>query len=84
MQLFLPSKRVVALSTEEINVISELQLENKIFVDTILLRWFGHRVSQQWQTSQWKIVSMRFVKEQAKIGKDDPKLLPTITILEFP
>lgn len=27
---------------------------------------------------------MRFVKEQAEVGKDHPELLPAITVLELP
>lgn len=62
----------------------KLQLEDKIFVDAVLLRRSGHSVPQQWQASQWEVVPVRFVKEQAKVGKDDPELLPTVAILEFP
>ena len=81
---FSPSERVVALSAEEVHVTFKLQLEDEILVDTILLRRGSHSVPQQRQTGQWKVVSVRFVKEQAKVGKDDPELLPTVAILEFP
>lgn len=58
-----PSIGVIALSSEEIHVILELQLEDKVFVDSIFVRRLRNGVAQQRQTRQWEIVLVGFVEK---------------------
>lgn len=61
----------------------ELELENVVFVYAIGLLGDAHAVAQQWEAGQWVVILMSFVEEQTEIGKDDPELLPAMTVFEL-
>lgn len=42
-----PSIGIIALGSEKVDVVLELQLEDKVFVDAVLLRGLGYGVAQQ-------------------------------------
>lgn len=67
-----PAKRVFAFGSEKVDVILELQLENKVFFDGILFVGFWNAVTEQRQTGQWQVILERLVEEQAEIGEHDP------------
>ena len=79
-----PVEGIFALGPEEVDVIFELQLENKLFVNMIPLIRSSHRVAQQRQTSKGKVILKSFVEEEAEIGEHDPELLPTVAVLKLP
>ena len=51
-----PVERVLAFGSKQINVILELQLENKIFLNAVGRRRQLNRVAKQRQAGQWVII----------------------------
>lgn len=78
-----PAKRVFAFGSEKVDVILELQLENKVFFNGILLVGFWNAVTEQRQTGQGQVILERLVEEQAEIGEHDPQLLPAVAVFEL-
>ena len=52
----LPFKSVIALSSEEIDVIFELELENEVLVDSIRVGWRADRIAKKREAGQRKII----------------------------
>jgi hypothetical protein len=66
-----------ALSTEEVCVILEGQLEDKILLNGILNARRSHTITKQWKRCQWNFILIAFIEEEAKLRQHDPKLLPS-------
>lgn len=79
----LPAKRVFAFGSKKVDMIFELQLENKIFLNGVLFIGFGDVIAEQWQTGQWWVILEWLVEEQTEVGEHNPKFLPAIAVFEF-
>lgn len=64
-------------------MILKLQFEDELLVYVIPLVRSRDRVTQQGQTGEREVVLKRLVEEEAEIGKDDPKFLPSVAVFKF-
>ena len=51
-----PIESVLALGSEEVDVILEPELEDEVLLDGVLCVWLLHFVSQEWQRGEGKII----------------------------
>lgn len=79
-----PLESVLALSSEEVYVVLELELKHKILLDFIFWSGSEYAIAEKWQTGQWKVILKGLVEEQTRVGEHHPELLPTVGVLEFP
>ena len=73
---YVPVESVFTFSTEEVNVVLELQLEDVVFVDVVSFSRWGDRVAKQRQTGQREVILR--VKEDMSTGYSRAGMLTCI------
>ena len=79
----LPSKSIIALRSEEIYMILELQLKDKLLADAVLIGRLSDCISNQRERRQGEVILVGLVEEEAEVREDHPELLPAVAVLEF-
>merc|ERR550517_1458353 len=79
-----PVKGELALSTEEVDVVLELQLEDVVLRDLVRGARGVYAVTKEGQACQREVILEGFVEVEAEVSEDDPQLLPPVRVLKLP
>ena len=80
----LPVKCELALSSEEVDMILELEFEDVVFANIVIGGRNINVITKKRKTGERKVVLEGFVEVETKVGEHNPQLLPAIAVLELP